>query len=552
MKWSNIKFRNKLIIGYGILILMSALIVYQSLQNFSNILVNTKSAEEADHVKLRFTKLHIDHLIWINKISNTLLNNTENLLNVETDPHRCAMGNWFYGGGREKLENLVPGLKQSLDSLEILHERLHKSAGEINEYLSKGNKADAKMTFIIKTTKYLQDIGNQIQVVNNKISHYAMKADKESELGNRSEKAKLIIMGIVTLVTGIFLAWIITISLIKGIYATVKASHQISNGVLNVDIDARLLNRNDEIGELLKSFHGMSDKLKSIVVSIKNVSGYIATAGQQIKSATMQLSERTNEQASSLEEISSSVDEMTSTIQQNADSALQADNVSAQALNKIQESSIAVKNSTQSIKDIAVKNSIIGDIAFQTNILALNAAVEAARAGEKGKGFAVVAAEVRKLAERSKISADEISMLSKNGVETAELAGKQFTEVLPDIEITVKLVKEISAASSEQSLGIKQINDSIQVLNQASQENASTSEEIASSTEELSSQAEALKKLVSFFKMDEKIENDLKGLENKKEDTPPEDNPDSNNHQKTVKLQMKTSGEISDDDFETF
>ncbi|MFW5758303.1 MAG: methyl-accepting chemotaxis protein, partial [Bacteroidota bacterium] len=128
-------------------------------------------------------------------------------------------------------------------------------------------------------------------------------------------------------------------------------------------------------------------------------------------------------------------------------------------------------------------------------------AVEAARAGEHGKGFAVVAAEVRKLAERSNIAAEEINKLSGSGLQISQKAGEVLKNVVPDIEKTATMIQEITAASTEQTNGAEQINNALSQLNQITQQNASASEELASSSEELSAQAEQLKDMISFFKI---------------------------------------------------
>ena len=133
----------------------------------------------------------------------------------------------------------------------------------------------------------------------------------------------------------------------------------------------------------------------------------------------------------------------------------------------------------------------------------MNAAVEAARAGEHGKGFAVVASEVRKLAERSQTAAAEISRLTSDGVQTAEGAGGLLARLVPDIQKTAELVREIAAASVEQSTGAAQVNKAIQQLDQVIQQNSSASEEMASTAEELSSQAEVLQSTIAFFKTGE-------------------------------------------------
>jgi methyl-accepting chemotaxis protein len=244
-------------------------------------------------------------------------------------------------------------------------------------------------------------------------------------------------------------------------------------------------------------------KLREIVTSIISGASNVASASLQVGSATQQLSQGATEQASSTEEISSSMEEMASNIQQNTDNSQQTEKIAISASEGISKVANAAEESLISIRQISEKITIINDIAFQTNILALNAAVEAARAGEHGKGFAVVAAEVRKLAERSKIAADEINNLSKHSLQTTEGAGVLVAEILPEIQKTANLVQDISAASLEQNAGAEQINEAIQQLSQVTQQNAAASEEMATSSEELASQADQLNEIVGFFKIDD-------------------------------------------------
>ncbi len=186
---------------------------------------------------------------------------------------------------------------------------------------------------------------------------------------------------------------------------------------------------------------------------------------------------------------------------QNTDNTQQTEKIAQNVSAGIQKVDVSEGVSLKSIRNIADKINIINDISFQTNILALNAEVEAARAGEHGLGFAVVASEARKLAGRSKITADKIVSLANHSVGNEE-AGKLMNELIPEIEKTARMVQEISSASLEQNSGANQINNAIQQLNQIIQQNAAVSEEMATSPEELSGQTEKLNDKVSHFKMD--------------------------------------------------
>jgi methyl-accepting chemotaxis protein len=278
-----------------------------------------------------------------------------------------------------------------------------------------------------------------------------------------------------------------------------EIARKISHGDLTVVFTAEGKN---ETG-IYSAMKTMAEKLRQVVVDVKNAADNVASGSGQLSEGTEQMSQGTTEQAASAEEASSSIEEMNATIKQNADNASQTEKIALKSAADAQESGKAVTEAVAAMKDIATRISVIGEIARQTNLLALNAAIEAARAGEHGKGFAVVAAEVRKLAERSQTAAAEISELSASSVDVAERAGQLLSKLVPDIQKTAELVQEISAASKEQTSGADQINASIQQLNHVIQQNAGAAEEMSSTAEELASQAGQLQSAVAFFKVND-------------------------------------------------
>jgi len=262
----------------------------------------------------------------------------------------------------------------------------------------------------------------------------------------------------------------------------------------------------DEISELAQSLNTTSERFRGILENIKNTSTELYNFSSKIGETSIKLSEGASEQASSTEEVSASMEEMTANIEQNAENAKAADSIARKSADGIEISSKNVIQTTNSMGEIATKTSVIGDIAFQTNILALNAAVEAARAGIHGKGFGVVAAEVGKLADNSKKAAADIDELTNKSFGIAKKSGELLQQIAPDINKTAELVQEITNSSLEQKSGAEQINNAIQQLNSITQENASSAELLASKVEALSALADKLNKLISFFKIETKQE----------------------------------------------
>ena len=357
---------------------------------------------------------------------------------------------------------------------------------EVEPMVSEDGEIMQKSNQIVKELTVLGDKFNKL--------NSASLSDMESTFGWFG--GFVILMILLLILIGALVAYWLYNSIIKPLNKAVVFTQTIGSGDLTAQLD---VDQNDEIGKMAEALKAMAFNIKKIVISIKENANDLVTSGQSVKDSSVQLSKGSADQAASAEEVSTSIEEMVANIDQNTDNAVQTEKITVETAKDV---NVADKLSTQAaeaMKSVASKITIIGDIAFQTNILALNAAVEAARAGEHGRGFSVVAAEVRKLAERSKVAADEIHSLVNGGLKVSQEAGEKSRLLVPDIETTTQLIKEISAASLEQKTGAEQINMAMQQLILITQENASSSDELTQSAEQLAVLADKLKESVSFF-----------------------------------------------------
>lgn len=302
------------------------------------------------------------------------------------------------------------------------------------------------------------------------------------------------------LVIGVGAALWIALGISSGLAKAVGLARTVSEGDLSTDVAVKT---NDEVRDLVEALRSMQKKLREVVAGVSSNADNVASGSQQMASSAEELSQGATEQSASAEQASSAIEEMSANIRQSAENATKTAGMADKASAEARSSGEVVNRALSSIEEIADKIKIVQEIARQTDLLALNAAVEAARAGTYGKGFAVVASEVRKLAERSQNAASEINQLSADTLTLSKEAGDKLDGLVPEIEKTAELVREISASVREQNTGAEQINDAMQQLDTVIQQNAGASEEVASVSEELSAQAIQLRDMLTFFKLDE-------------------------------------------------
>ncbi len=320
--------------------------------------------------------------------------------------------------------------------------------------------------------------------------------------------------GLVAAILVSLLSVLMARSIVPQLRKAVNVAKAIADGDLRHDIAT---NSQDEIGELMRAFHSMSEGLNNKILHISNevarASQSVLNSAQQLMIGNETLSNSTEAQASTVEETVASMEQLASNTKHNSE---HADQISAE----VREVSRVFRQGNEAVsqlagtmtqinsgsKRIAEITALIDGIAFQTNILALNASVEAARAGDSGRGFSVVATEVRNLAQRSSDASKEIKALidaavekAESGSSQAELARKSMETSLDAVTRVTTLVLDIANASKEQSEGIDEMNEAIVQIDQTTQQNAALVEEAAAATALLQEDAERLVQLTTVF-----------------------------------------------------
>ncbi|UXY08835.1 methyl-accepting chemotaxis protein [Kosakonia sp. ML.JS2a] len=381
--------------------------------------------------------------------------------------------------------------------------------------VSSGNTDEASKISGAVSSKYRTQLMKDLATLVDMELALGDKAGEDSQAGYN--QALYILSGLLLLAliaTGV-IALFISRNLARQLGGEPAYAVSIMKAIAAGNLSADVTLRDNDSQSLLATIKFMNSKLAEIINGIINGSESISHAASEIAEGNNDLSQRTEEQAASLVQTSSNMQQITENVKSNAENARKASDLAratsqtavkgGKEVHDMLKRMHEISDSSQKIVDII---SVIEGIAFQTNILALNAAVEAARAGEQGKGFAVVAGEVRNLAQKSADAAKEIKQLIEGTVEKitdgsrfADTASRAMEDIVTSVNKVTDIVAEISAASTEQHQGIKEISVAIDQMDQVTQQNATLVEQAAVAAQSMTEQSEILRDSVRFFQL---------------------------------------------------
>lgn len=321
----------------------------------------------------------------------------------------------------------------------------------------------------------------------------------------------LIVISIVSAALLVILSYVLVHSRLRGLVQLVGEVSRVSQGDLRVQVQYADASSRNEVHAIAHAINQMSEGMRNLVRGVATTSGQVGVAANELQGAARQAMDSAQNAAQNASGIAASVEQLSVSITQVADNANQAAGIATDAKSVTADGRAVVDRTMSELERVAgdvgasatlieslgerskqISNvvGVIREIAEQTNLLALNAAIEAARAGEQGRGFAVVADEVRKLAERTSMSTQEISHTVSAILEETARAVERMQAVSANMSGSVSLAREAGEALQSVDHGAQTTVDVVHGIADSTREQSAASQEIARLVEQIAQAAE--------------------------------------------------------------